>query len=296
MEISIKADWITATRKFTDTERLVDSSLREVAPLVLKELNEVLLDHVVEIERVHQQRFYDFAFKCKKTGVVVNVALKGNNRGIMLVFSGQALSRRFDTSLLLQSLFAKNYKVTRLDVAFDVLNSAYSTVDIADTYEREVGERGKDTYAFISSPTGSTLYIGARKSDCMVRVYDKGKESNTDLDWIRFEIEFKRSLADQISIQIYDDLRASGIWLQKKLSIQDHPVLAAIDEFCRNSHVPNVKLPVPQSDRIAWLLSVVLPAFDNAFDSEPINASMAWESFSQKLHARYKSVTGGEID
>lgn len=296
MEITMNVDWITATRKFTETERIPDASFRDVAPLVLNELAHLYAGTLFSIERVQQQRFYDFAFKCSITGTVVNIALKGNNKGIMVVMPATTLRVFPDKSELLQGFFGLGYKITRLDVCFDVFNSAYSTTDIADKYEAEVGERGHDKFAFISSRTGSTLYVGARNSPCMVRVYDKGQETKTGLDWIRFEVEFKQYLADQISVQSFNDLRASGLWLQKKLGIQDHPVLSAIDDFCRASTVPVVKRPIPQSDKAAWLLSQVLPAFENMFKDEPINARLVWENFLGKLNPLANSTESWGVD
>ena len=42
-----------------------------------------------------------------------------------------------------------------------------------------------------SSLTGETLYIGSKKSDAYVRIYNKGLEQKVDMDWVRWEIQLR---------------------------------------------------------------------------------------------------------
>jgi phage replication initiation protein len=42
-----------------------------------------------------------------------------------------------------------------------------------------------------------TLYVGARTSDVMLRMYDKGLQLGEERSWMRFEFELKRERADQ---------------------------------------------------------------------------------------------------
>lgn len=59
-----------------------------------------------------------------------------------------------------------------------------------------------------NSQGGQTLYIGSRRSDQYGRVYDKGRESTTDIEvgkiW-RYEVEFKSKRALAVANKLHDD-------------------------------------------------------------------------------------------
>lgn len=296
MKISHHIDWITATRKFAPHELDDLGSLRDTYWTAFQEFTALDGDRQWVLERVPQQRFYDYAFRDKNTGVVLNIAEGGNNKGLLIVYSGKSLSRGQKGERVIQSLLGLNYKITRLDVAFDVIDSGYDTMAIADKYEREVGVRGKNTYSVISSAHGSTLYVGSRRSPKMVRVYDKGKETKTDLDWLRLEIEFKQYAADQMAVQCFDDMRSAEIELQGILNCQDHPVLVALNNYCKGGMVAEIKRPVPNSDRAAWLINQVLPAFKTMFRDEPINAVNVWTMFENALKPMVDRIEGDDVD
>jgi len=296
MNVSHQVDWITASRKFSPEELDDVGNLRDAYWVAFREFQAVDPDRVWTLERIPQIRFYDYAFKDKNTGVVLHIAEGGNNKGLLIVYSGKALGRNWKGENVIQSLLGLGYKITRLDVAFDVFDSGYDAMSIATLYEEEVGTRGKNTYSVISSGHGSTLYVGSRRSPKMVRVYDKGKESKTDLDWLRLEIEFKQYAADQMAMQCYDDMTAAEIELQGILNCQHHPVLAAVNEYCKGGLVPNIKRPVPASDRAAWLIAQVLPAFKNMFREEPINAVNVWTNFVAQIEPLVNRIEGGDVD
>jgi hypothetical protein len=81
----------------------------------------------------------------------------------------------------------------RADVAIDYCESgawdSLSTLalEVADKYRLKVKHSGD----FHRQQDGRTLYIGSRKSPVFQRVYEKGKQQNTDPDWVRAEVEIK---------------------------------------------------------------------------------------------------------
>lgn len=50
--------------------------------------------------------------------------------------------------------------------------------------------------------TGHTIYVGSSSSDRMVRIYDKGAESETGADWLRFETQLRREAANHFFILV----------------------------------------------------------------------------------------------
>jgi hypothetical protein len=98
--------------------------------------------------------------------------------------------------------------VTRVDGAIDLFDSA---ADIPTFFNAFIGgEMNTHTtsgHLIRSGGSGHeahTAYIGSRESARMLRVYDKGKQTNAGGDWIRCEIEIKKPMAFQFIRQAYE--------------------------------------------------------------------------------------------
>lgn len=79
-------------------------------------------------------------------------------------------------------------KITRLDLAVDDMDAFYFTMnDLQNLFEsgscstRFKGFRQDKETSFSGKVTGNTFYLGSRKSECMVRIYDKQLEQNKKL-------------------------------------------------------------------------------------------------------------------
>lgn len=106
--------------------------------------------------------------------------------------------------------------LTRLDLAIDDIGSRfYKLDDLRKLLDGEVGTH-KVVSKFRSwqeickkkltgEKTGQTLYLGSRKSDTFLRVYDKRLEQlhknggDVGIDWIRWELECKKERAEQVA-------------------------------------------------------------------------------------------------
>ena len=99
-------------------------------------------------------------------------------------------------------------KATRIDIAIDDKgNQYYSVAEIEELIEKTAIVSKFRKYnrelegSFSSDTTGRTVYLGKRKSDVYIRVYDKQYEQNEKLEsqgteliqlpWTRWELEFK---------------------------------------------------------------------------------------------------------
>lgn len=97
-------------------------------------------------------------------------------------------------------------KITRLDFAVDILQafdieSYYKTMRRLFDSEDRTAPMGRP--ALLTSPDGTTVYIGKRSSARLLRVYDKRAEVNAKkhidigFELTRFELEVKRECVDQ---------------------------------------------------------------------------------------------------
>lgn len=138
----------------------------------------------------------------------------GKKNRVITPFHSEAIEYHdFRYSLLLDLLdsLSQIAKFTRLDLAIDDIREKYYTCDDIVTlienhqivskfkkYDVRSPRNLKD-----GTPEGYTIYIGSRKSDVMLRVYDKRLEffnkyhEICPYSWTRWELELKKDRANQ---------------------------------------------------------------------------------------------------
>lgn len=92
--------------------------------------------------------------------------------------------------------------------------------------------------------SGHTIYVGASSSDRMVRIYDKGAESGTGADWLRFEVQLRRESANQFfllgckdgSVEVFEE-KAMGM-LNKQIRL----IQAGQEKLVKQRNYARVKL------------------------------------------------------
>lgn len=134
-----------------------------------------------------------------------------------------------------ESIYDVSTNVARLDVAATVkLNGAWSDMsrvhlDEARQYQREHSPKLKVT-RIDGGKHGCTLNIGSRSSDAFGRIYDKEAESKNEAwqDCWRYEVEFKRSMAEQAaallsdaSIEQVDPAALAFSWLARRIKVPE---------------------------------------------------------------------------
>lgn len=96
-------------------------------------------------------------------------------------------------------------RITRVDLAVDLLQGEFTLDDAADWYRQgEFNAGGRmPTHSTVgawladmpqNAPTGHgrTLYIGKRENGKMLRAYEKGRQlGDPSSDWVRFEVELR---------------------------------------------------------------------------------------------------------
>lgn len=143
---------------------------------------------------------YKDRYICGNSGLVY-LKNGSENMGHHIILSGKTCRylENYNLNLLdvAISLASKeNINITRLDLALDLYNK--------DIYSKCVRSYDKDLIVtkFRSSKklvtkkdnkeSGGTLYFGSRQSEVMLRIYDKGKEQKSELDWTRIEFVLKK--------------------------------------------------------------------------------------------------------
>lgn len=102
-------------------------------------------------------------------------------------------------SLLASLLGAANARLTRVDIAADDFAGQWPVSWAIDRYnDGAFDRRGQRPKARLiddmGNNTGKTFYVGTRKSEKQLRVYEKGKEQGDKLSpWVRYEVEFHHS-------------------------------------------------------------------------------------------------------
>lgn len=200
-------DWISVTMQMDtfDDERTTSEPLerfRQTA--VIENVSHVLKDIFgfgVESENKGGRNFYDRCFTLEHDAGFVCIG--GQNDTVMIVINGTGCTygkhgweAHYHAWL---KLYARDYKITRLDLAHDDLYGDYTDIDWFN-HQHSIGgfNRGGrppscEYRGDWKRPNGKgrTLYIGSRQSPQYCRIYEKGKQlGDPESNWLRTEIQF----------------------------------------------------------------------------------------------------------
>lgn len=102
-------------------------------------------------------------------------------------------------------------RITRIDLAADDFRGAYPISWAVERYESgdfdRRGQRPKSRLIDdMGNRTGKTLYVGSRKSENQLRVYEKGREQgDKSSEWVRYEGEFHASNRRELPLEMLVD-------------------------------------------------------------------------------------------
>lgn len=189
-------------------------------------------------------------------------------------FTAYAVDKNNPKALLFGLMMLPEANVTRLDFAIDVKNSGGAIQQLHDMWKegkirtsaKQITPFGKEGVG--GEDLGKTLYFGSRQSERMIRVYDKGKQLETQEDWLRIEIELKGRWAHQTAKDMaYGDLLEVGKAVVRQFVMCDL-------EWYRNAvwsgrtgvYVQPEKRP--ETDHEKWLREICVPAVIKAISSD----------------------------
>jgi phage replication initiation protein len=180
-------DWFSGTSKEAKAEEIIEF-------LGLQDL---------EFQKI--PGFYGYSWRYYYDGISIHFDGHIGDMGVCLEMSGQGC-RVFETFGTgdWNAIFKKfcvddnSHKVTRLDVAYDDFTRLIPLEKIAELVRAQqyISKATKWTVEYSSD--GLTVYIGSKKSDILIRFYDKAAERGYDdeVHWVRCEIQLRRERAD----------------------------------------------------------------------------------------------------
>lgn len=172
-------------------------------------------------------------------------------------WSGSALSSNGRADALLHDTVAAGNRVTRLDLAIDIMAGDPLDVWVAAGRGEVLTTLRKRT--MVTSDTGITVYLGSRSSDRFVRVYDKAGQLGLPGPWVRVELELKGDAANGIA----RFLAQEGVTpiMATVRAVVDCPTLPWwTDAFRGHDAVWGAPKIEARPDRSAWIAKQVVPA------------------------------------
>jgi len=158
-------------------------------------------------------------------------------------------------------------KCSRIDIAFDLLDYGIDILRIYKDWETGKVKSNARTVQPLTKATrnadgtiskASTLYFGGRESDMFVRIYEKGKQMQTDLDWLRVELEIKGDKASAVC----QDIARLGVAAVGKELLRGYFSKMPY-KFWRDLVDGESVALTPVGRKVtahdAWLLNVILP-------------------------------------
>lgn len=239
-------DWLTLTSYERDFGKAVKS----------------FVDEKVEIVTRQQSRMLGYA-GTRAVSADGSIFLGQNISGHwMLTVSGQLADIIFRHHCLLYM----QVRCTRMDVQVTIPEPiGWKQKSFADS----VAESERfGAYSHIASESGETVYLGSRKSDAFVRVYEKEAEGEVK-KWLRYEVEYKADRSNGLYKRLRDGASIGGFLVDSIQRVAN--VYKPVEVFlpCLAGYPPNrVRLAREMGNTEKWLLNQVFPALEKALSGK----------------------------
>lgn len=179
----------------------------------------------------------------------------------MLTASGEIADAIFRHHCLIHM----HVKCTRMDIQVTVPEpEMWSQRALAGA----VADSGRfGTYSHIVSQDGQTVYLGSRKSDVFVRIYEKNDaEIDAGRVWLRYEVEYKADRSNSLYERLRDGANMGGFLvdsIQRVSAVE--PALGDVFLPCLAGIPPNrIRLVKELGNTEKWLMNQVFPALQKA--------------------------------
>lgn len=125
--------------------------------------------------------------------------------GVHVMMTGNAMQKLvevgYNTVSLIPWCLEQRARITRLDLAIDVHEHPVDIVGLTRCKQLRGAEGSAKKWNLITgSDNGITLYIGSRKSEKFMRIYNKAAQMGLEnVMWSRFELEIKQDTCRTIA-------------------------------------------------------------------------------------------------
>ena len=178
--------------------------------IILEEIFKIKLEQWMP----SKMQLYGYQKSCSSNGITVlyNNTDGTNEQGVHCILSGKAIKAynkiNSITALLNRVKKYETAKFKRIDLTLDVVNANMLDFIKNNILEEKYKTRYKK-YTIIqefstktAEKTAETVYFGSRKSENMIRIYDKAAEQKIEADICRIEIELKKNSAHKVALDI----------------------------------------------------------------------------------------------
>jgi len=209
--------------------------------------------------------------------VNVNPNLRSQKIGVRFNGDGLRMWRDMGESEHELFSFAKSARAnpTRIDIAFDLVGWGIDPIEVYNdwctgkfaTTARTAQPVTKAQKIDGVLTTASTLYIGSRESEVMIRLYEKGKKENMPIDWVRLELEIKGDKAVAILPELVR-LDIAQVGTQILRDFVTKPRYKFMRELLKGDITPLAPVMRKESDTDAWFRNVIYPLIERRIQLE----------------------------
>lgn len=197
MKKNYSIDWLAFTVKETELQEIIFDTLKM---------------QMQDFTKTEQSLYgYSNTITSNKILVLFNDIIGESKQGVHIILSGTALreyEKLHNTYSLLQRLDNEKTNIKRIDLALDISDCDFLNYTLEKLKKSEFKTRFKK-YTILeehstktNSINGQTIYLGSRKSELYIRIYDKAAESKIQADITRIELEIKRKSAQKTAKDI----------------------------------------------------------------------------------------------
>lgn len=279
MDSSYKIDWLTIThlydRGYFNTPTGAVTALK-TARTILTQCTWIGGTNWKVISR--KEPFYQHHYMSDE-GIVLSLS-ELQSQGVRLIYSGSSIPvGEGEQRKIWNGLFNDHWRITRADLAVDFMNGKNEIIDLWTNGIDKQALKRRHKSNLILSPNGDTIEIGARKSDKFLRLYDKGKEQHTELNWKRWELEIKHKTAKQLPHDYDEAVRALTSSMIAMIDIIPDEELSVLEAIAQGASVLTKGAPKTRGNKEIWLNEQVLPALKRLKHEQP----QLFDSFIEKL-------------
>ena len=271
-----RIDWLSYTYDISDDRLEVAGHL--LFPLLKENLPDYINADGITSMSVSKRRGFNASYAIgNHTYVHVNM------QGLVLIeHTGKGCTLLSEEGLLLDLIKRHRERVTRIDIATDILTDTSVPMFIEKGQNARVKSKG-----YQLSKTGETYYYGSKKSDRVVTVYRYYKP-HPRADWLRIEHRFKGKQAKTVA-----DLFAEGLSIET-VALRANNRMNWTHHCWRpdTTEIGEIQAWRPeraQNKRIRWFMAQVVPALVKSHIEGEFTIDELTTAFFDKL----REVEGG---
>lgn len=269
MQTNKKIDWLTLTKPWDLTTTATPTGQRTADLIAFRMMSESQLMDATGAQQIKRNEpHYQYHYQMQN-GAVLSLS-EQQLQGVRLVFNGQSMPvGEAEQIRLWKAIHDEQWRKTRVDFAIDFFDSDTSIQQCWDDglYAQAQNRRFKSD--FILSPNGDTINIGARTSEKFLRIYDKGSEQKTSLDWKRIEIEVKGKTARHLPEPYTMAFRRAIASINTMASVLPDEWKWTLAEMQAGARGLTKESPRTQGNKELWLMMQVIPALKKVYQNDP---------------------------